>query len=160
VTDQEPTTEQFRQMSKKEVRKQFPSGWMELARYETLVLALDALLESPAVRQFTLEELANQAGTTRKSLRNRIDSLIELSLVETDERDGTTVYSLNDESPIVEKLYELNTTVQQIRDEVKTASGEFDNNKNTRGLLKNKNVNKSGQSSGTGGTRLHLPEGG
>lgn len=160
VTDQEPTTEQFRQMSKKEVRKQFPSGWMELARYETLVLALDALLESPAVRQFTLEELANQAGTTPKSLRNRIDSLIELSLVETDERDGTTVYSLNDESPIVEKLYELNVTVQRVRDgsgidPEESATREPDGHTG----FPDDYLNKTGQGSGSYGPELQMPEG-
>lgn len=89
---------------------------MELARYETLVLALDALLETPAVREFTLQELADQAGTTPKSLDNRIDSLVELSVVEPVERDGELQYTLNADSPIVDRLYELNVAVQRVRD--------------------------------------------
>lgn len=111
-----PTTEEIREMSKKEIRKQFPSGWMELARYETLVLALDALLEAPAPRAFTVEELAEQAGTTRRSLADRIDSLVELSIVEVTERDGERAYTLNTDSEIVDQLYELNVAVQRVRD--------------------------------------------
>lgn len=117
MTDEKPTDEEIREMSKKKARKQFPSGWMELARYETLVLALDALLEAPATRDFTASELAEQAGTTAKSLRNRIDSLVELSVVEVVERDGETRYTLNDESPVVDQLYELNVTVQRTRND-------------------------------------------
>jgi hypothetical protein len=61
--------------------------------------------------------LAEQAGTTAKSLRNRIDSLVELSVVEVVERDGETRYTLNVESPVVDQLYELNVTVQRTRND-------------------------------------------
>lgn len=143
-------------MSKKEIRKQFPSGWMELARYETLVLALDALLEAPAVREFTLEELAEQAGTTPKSLGNRIDSLVDLSVIEPVEHDDEVRYTLNGDSSIVDQLYELNVSVQRVRDgdeEPATGSDGTDG-----GLSAVPNGTQSNNQTNTGGSRYSVPE--
>lgn len=145
-------------MGKKEVRKQFPSGWMEVARYETLVLTLDALLEAPAVREFTLEELADQAGTTPKSLDNRIDSLVELSVVEVVERGGERQYTLNADSPVVDQLYELNVAVQRVRDggqEASSGSEETD-----EGLSAVAGGVGQTQKTNTGSGRYSLPGGG
>lgn len=152
-----PTSEEIREMSKKEIRKQFPSGWMELARYETLVLALDALLEAPVVREFTLEELAEQAGTTPKSLGNRIDSLVDLSVIEPVEHDDEVRYTLNGDSSIVDQLYELNVSVQRVRDgNEEPATGSDGANKRlsaaSTDIQQNSQIN-------TGGSRYSVPEG-
>jgi DNA-binding transcriptional ArsR family regulator len=117
----------IRDMDKKEFRKEFPSGWMELSRYETLVIAIDALLETPASREFTVRELADKAGTTKKSLDNRIDSLVELGVITKLEQGREKPrYQLNNQSPITQKLYELNNTVNKVKqDELpKTLLGE------------------------------------
>lgn len=116
MTTESPSPAEIREMSRKQTREEFPSGWMEVTRDETQILVIDALLEAPAVREFTLEELADQAGTTPERLNSRIDPLVELSVVESVERDGEVQYTLNADSPIVDQLYELNVAVQRARD--------------------------------------------
>jgi hypothetical protein len=116
MSNQEFTESDIRDMSKKEVRKEFPSGWMEISRYETLVLAIDALLESPAAREFTIDDLADLSGATSKSLQKHIDVLVNLDIVEeTDGNNNEPLYSLNGDSPIVQDLYELNSTVERVK---------------------------------------------
>jgi len=111
----ELSEDEFREMSKKQFKKEFPSGWMEVSRYETLVLIIDALLESPASREFTVQELADKAGSTKKSVEKRIESLVELGIVERLEKGREeSRYSLNNQSPITRKLYELNETVNKV----------------------------------------------
>jgi len=49
-------------------------------------------------------------------LDSRIDSLAELSVVEPVEHDSKVQYTLNANSPIADRLYELSVTVQRVRD--------------------------------------------
>lgn len=156
MTTETPDVTEIREMEKKEIRKQFPSGWMEVARYETLVLTLDALLEAPVVREFTLEELAEQAGTTPKSLENRIGSLVELSVVEVVEREGERRYTLNGDSQIVDQLYELNVAVQRVRDGSREASSGSE--EASRGLSVADSVVQTTETD-SGGSRYSLAEG-
>jgi len=111
------TDEEIREMDKKEFRKNFPSGWMEVSRYETLVLVIDALLESPSAREFTPEELGEEAGSTDKSVEKHLDKLVNLGVINKLENRDPVRYSLNEYSPITQKLYELNTTVQRVKEE-------------------------------------------
>ena len=118
VDNDRPSKEEIRDMEKKEFRKQFPSGWMEVSRYETLVVAIDALLETPASREFTVQELADKAGTTKRSLDDRISLLVELGIVtELEEGRENTRYQLNNQNPITHKIYELNNTVNKVKNE-------------------------------------------
>lgn len=103
-------------MDKKEFRKSFPSGWMEVSRYETLVLVIDALLESSPAREFTSEELGEEAGSSGKSVEKHLDKLIELGVLDKLEDRDPVRYSLNQRSPTTQKLYELNTTVQRVKE--------------------------------------------
>jgi DNA-binding transcriptional ArsR family regulator len=116
MTEHGLTDEEIREMSKKEFRKNFPSGWMEVSRYETLVLVIDALLESSPSREFTPEELGKESGSTAKSVENHLDKLVELGVVHELEDREPVRYSLNERSPITQKLYELNTTVQRVKE--------------------------------------------
>jgi len=116
-TDSGYSEEDIRDIGEKEFRKEFPSGWMELSRYETLVLIIDTLLESSPSREFTHGELARQSGSSEKSVENHIDSLVRLGVVNKLEDREPTRYTLNDKSPITQKLYELNLTVQKVKDE-------------------------------------------
>lgn len=107
---------EIREMDKKEFRKKFPSGWMEVSRYETLALVLDALLETPATREFTTKEIADKAGPTERSVGDHISSLVELGIVNKLEEDREEArYTLNNQSPITQKLYELNETVNLVK---------------------------------------------
>lgn len=116
MTDEEPTEEEIREMNKKQLRKQFPSGWMETTRYETHVLVIDTLLEEPPNREFTVAELASESGASNRSIKNRISDLVELGVVTELPNREKPRYQLNQHSPIVRKLYELNTTVQRVKD--------------------------------------------
>lgn len=107
---------EIRDMNQKEFRKEFPSGWMELTRYETLVLVLDALLESPTSREFTEGELSEKAGPSKKSIQTHIDSLVDLGIIEKLEagRDETR-FSINNKNPITRELYTLNRIVNEVK---------------------------------------------
>jgi len=115
--EQEFDDEEIRDMDEKEFRKSFPSGWMELTRYETLVLVVDALLESNPAREFTTEEVASVAGTSTRSVEEHIGSLIRLGMVEELEDRDPERYTLNEKSPITQQIYELNKTVEQVKNE-------------------------------------------
>jgi hypothetical protein len=54
--------------------------------------------------------------TTPERLDSRIDSLTELSVIESVEHDSEVQYTLNVNSPIVDRLYELSVTVQRVPD--------------------------------------------
>jgi len=108
---------EIRDMDEKEFRKKFPSGWMELSRYETLVLVIDALLESSPNREFTIPELASASGSSERSVDNRIDSLARLGVVEKLEDREPERYQLNEKSPITQKIFELNKIVEQVKNE-------------------------------------------
>lgn len=108
---------EIREMDKKDFRKEFPSGWMEVARYETLALIIDALLESPSSREYTVDELADKAGPSARSIEDRIGSLVELGIVDELEGDRDEPrYCINDRSPITQKLYDLNITVNRVKE--------------------------------------------
>lgn len=120
---------EIREMGEKEFRKNFPSGWMELARYETLVLIIDKLLESSPSREFTQSELANQAGCSKPSVENRIDSLTRLGVVNKLTDREPVRYELNEHSPITQKLYELNLTVEKVKSEELPKSLSWNSNR-------------------------------
>ncbi len=116
-SEQDVSKEDIREMSEKDFRKEFPSGWMELARYETLVLAIDALLESDPNREYTISELADASGSTERSLRDRIGSLVRLGVINELSDRQPDRYSLNEKSPIVQELFEINKVVEKVKNE-------------------------------------------
>lgn len=116
MTKSEFTDEEIQEMDKKDFRKNFPSGWVEVSRYETLVLVIDALLESSPTREFTPEELGDEAGSTGKSVETHLEKLVDLGVVNELENRNPVRYSLNERNPITQKLYELNTTVRRVKE--------------------------------------------
>jgi len=103
------------ELSKKELRKQFPSGWMTLARYETNAVIIDTLLQESPNREFTVPELSDHSGASERSISNHIDNLNELGIVnKLPDRDSPR-YQLNQQNPIVKDLYNLNNTVERIK---------------------------------------------
>lgn len=114
---QEYTDQNIQDMDQKEFRKNFPSGWMELTRVETLILLVDVLLEAPPTREFTHNELAEKAGLNQRSVEAHIDSLVELGLVvKLEEGRETPRYTINERSPIKRRLDDLNITIQRVRE--------------------------------------------
>lgn len=116
MADEEPSKEEIQELSKKQLRKQFPSGWMETTRYETHILVIDTLLQEPPSREFTSKELANESGASERSIKDRINDLVELGIITKLPDREDSRYQINQYSPIVRKLYELNTTVQRVKD--------------------------------------------
>lgn len=110
------TEEEIRDMSQKAFRKEFPSGWMEVSRYETLVLVIDALLESAPNREFGIDDLAENAGVVPVSVESHIGSLVRLGVVEEIKGSNGSRYSLNTKSPITQDLFDLNLTVERVKD--------------------------------------------
>jgi len=114
-TSREYSDEEIREMGTKEFRKKLPSGWMEVAKNESIVLTIDALLDSSPSREFTKEELANRSGLTKKSVDNHIDDLVEIGVVEELEDRTPERYRLNNKSPIIQKIRQLDSVVQRVR---------------------------------------------
>ena len=117
MSEETISSEEIKEMDKKEFRKEFPSGWMELTRYETLVMTIDAMLEAPATREFTIGEISNKSGASERSISSHIDTLVELGIVtKLEEGRDEPRYSVNNDGVITKKLYDLNTAVQQVKE--------------------------------------------
>jgi len=113
--DEQEIETDVEKLSKKELRKQFPSGWMTLARYETNAIIIDTLLQESPNREFTVPELSDHSGASERSIRNHIDDLDELGIVnKLPDRDSSR-YQLNQQNPIVKDLYNLNNTVERVK---------------------------------------------
>lgn len=116
MTHSEYSDEDIREMSTKEYRKKLPSGWMEVSRYESLALMIDALLSTPTNREFTGTELQEAAGISDRTFDNRIGSLVRLGIVnELEEGREEPRYTLNEKNPITQKIIELNRTVENVK---------------------------------------------
>lgn len=115
MPDDSVSEKDLKELSKKELRKQFPSGWMELVRYETNTIIIDTLLQELPNREFTVPELSDHSGVTERSIRKHIDDLNELGIIhKLPDRDSPR-YQLNQQNPIVKDLYDLNNTVERVK---------------------------------------------
>lgn len=101
----------------KEFRRKNPSGWMELVRNSSVVYMVDALLDAPPEREFTVSELSNHSGVSGESVRNHISTLVEFGIV--NEINGTTPqrYRLDDEDAATQLLFRLNSVLNGKRAE-------------------------------------------
>lgn len=111
------------ELSKKQLRKQFPSGWMTLARYETNVVIIDTLIQELPNQRFTVSELSDHSGASERSIHKHIDDLDELGIVDKIPDDDNPQYQLNQQNPIVKDVYNLNNTVERVK------SGDLDKSK-------------------------------
>lgn len=109
--------EELLEMEKKEFRKKVPSGWMEVAKNESIVLTIDALLDASPEREYTKEELSEHTGISERSIQNHIEDLVEIGVVEHLEDRTPERYSLNGKSPIIQKIRQLDSIVQRVRDD-------------------------------------------
>lgn len=97
----------------KEMRRDYPSGWLELTMFESLAFMIDALIDAPPAYMFTNPELADRAGLSDESVRNRIDILEELGVVRR-APDGHH-YQVNDDSRVLQEILGLNDAVNAVR---------------------------------------------
>lgn len=115
MPDEQGLETDVEELTKKELRKQFPSGWMTLARYETNAIIIDTLLQEPPNREFTVPELSDHSGASERSIRNHIGDLDELGIVNKLPNRDSPRYQLNQQNPIVKDLYNLNNTVERVK---------------------------------------------
>ena len=66
---------------KKELRREYPSGWLYLTQHDAIPILVEALLDLPPNREFNKTELAEHAGVTRQTVGNYTDLLLEVELV-------------------------------------------------------------------------------
>lgn len=120
-------------LTEKQLRKQFPSGWMKLARYETNILVIDTLLQELPNREFTVSELADHSGASSRSIGDHIEDLVELGIVQQLPGRKNVRYQLNQQNPIVKDLYNLNNTVERV------SNGDLEQSKPTLYETESKN---------------------
>lgn len=76
-------------------------------------------------REFTVTELARQAGITRKTAYDHLDDFVEMGVVESREAGRGKRYSTAEDSTIATKLYELSGATlrrrQEMRDDVEVS---------------------------------------
>lgn len=104
----EPPSESS-EMSMKEERLAYPSGWLYLCQHESVHLMIDALLQVDPKKEFNKTELAEFAGVSRQSVRRHIDKLVECGVVA--ETAGGRRYHYDLESPVGQMIAELNAEI-------------------------------------------------
>lgn len=97
----------------KETRLANPSGWLYLTRYDGIPVLVDALLDWPANREFTVQEFADHSGLVRQTVSKHLDVLLELEIVEEVPNTHPQRYRIRD-SEVTRELFELNSAINAI----------------------------------------------
>jgi predicted transcriptional regulator len=99
-------------MSMKDERLAYPSGWLYLCQHESVHFIIDALVQVDPKKEFTRTELAEFAGVSTQSVRRHIDKLAELGVVA--ETAGGKRFHYNLDSPVGQQIAELNAEITAI----------------------------------------------
>lgn len=100
----------------KEIRRQYPTGWLDFVDDEAMRLAVDALLDPPPEAEFTTSDLAERAGLNEEDTERCIDRLWEMGFLERSLVDSS-VYRLNECSQVAEAIFTLNGAMIAARSE-------------------------------------------
>lgn len=100
----------------KQARLDNPSGWLYLTRHESVPLLVDALLDWPTDREFTVQEFAEHAGVVRQTVSKHIDLLVEVDIVEELPDTYPQRYRIED-SAVTRELFELNSALNAVEGE-------------------------------------------
>lgn len=88
-----------------------PTGWAVIAKNDSVVDTIDALLDVPARREFNKSELADFADVSRKSVHTHIGLLLQLGVV-TEVPDTTpSRYRFDPENDVSRQLMRLDSAV-------------------------------------------------
>lgn len=98
----------------KALRKEYPSGWMVLAKRPSVALMLDALLDAPPGWEFNQTEWGNRAGISRESVRKHLDLLLDVGVIEEIDTSPHPRYRVNEEGPVMQALHSLNGAVNSV----------------------------------------------
>ncbi len=100
-------------LSKVEIRDEYPSGWRVLVQNESVGYILDALMDSSLGAEYTKSELATTAGISRQSLYTHLDLLIALNTLDPVQDSSPQRYRVNPDSELLQLLHQVNGTVNQ-----------------------------------------------
>lgn len=101
-------------MSEKQLRKEYPSGWIALSKNESVVYLVDALLDLPPHREFNKSELAEKAEVSRQSVHRHLDLLAHAGIVEGVDGTSPQRYRFNADSPVSEALIQLDGALNEV----------------------------------------------
>ncbi|MFB6175873.1 MAG: MarR family transcriptional regulator, partial [Halobaculum sp.] len=107
IGDERPDLETIKRM-----RRDHPSGWLELSMTPARALLIDAILDSPPGHEFTTGTISRRAGISAQAVRNHIDVLVDRGIVE---RTSETEYRVVDDSTVLAELERLNGAVTSVR---------------------------------------------
>ncbi|WP_460923268.1 winged helix-turn-helix domain-containing protein [Salinarchaeum chitinilyticum] len=83
------------------------TGWLVLARHESVAKIVDALLDRPPHSQFTQTELAAAADVSRQSVSRHLDLLLEIGVLEPVEGSSPQRYSFDPHCEVSEAIVRL-----------------------------------------------------
>lgn len=83
------------------------TGWLVLARNESVAEIVDALLDRSPHDQFTQTELAEAAGVSRQSVHRHLDLLLEVGVLVPVEDTSPRRYAFDPESEVSEAIVRL-----------------------------------------------------
>ena len=89
------------------VREEYPSGWLVLARNESVAKIVDALLDLPPRRECNQSELAEQAGVSRQSVSRHLDLLVHIGVLEPVQNTSPQRYRFDPTSDVSRAIVEL-----------------------------------------------------
>ncbi|NHX36781.1 MULTISPECIES: hypothetical protein [Halolamina] len=95
-------------------RESYPTGWLVLTKHESAAKIVDALLDLPPTREFNQTELAEQADVSRQSVKNHLDLLLRLNVLEEVEGTRPQRYRFNAESDVSEAIIQLDGAVNAV----------------------------------------------
>lgn len=102
------------------------SGWELLARNDSVVRMIEALLSLPPAREFNQKEFSQLADVSRKSVHTHLPRLEELRIVEEVEGSAPTRYRFNPESEVSQALIKLDAAINHEGPNVNQESENID----------------------------------
>lgn len=100
----------------KEIRRQYPTGWLDFVDDEPMRLAVDALLDPPPETEFTTSDLAERAGLDDEDAERCVKRLWEMGFLEQSYTNSSR-YRLNESGQVAEAIFTLNGAMIAARSE-------------------------------------------
>lgn len=95
-------------------REAYPSGWLKLTKHESAAKIVDALLDLPSSREFNQTELAEQADVSRQSVKNHLNLLLDINVLERVEGTHPQRYRFNADSDVSEAIIRLDAAMNAV----------------------------------------------
>lgn len=87
------------------------TGWELIAKQDSVVDIVDALLDTPAKREFNKSELAEFSDVSRKSVHTHINLLLDLGIITEVPDTIPTRYRFDPENAVSQALMRLDSAI-------------------------------------------------